>query len=105
MAPMYMGVRGVIVKSFARIHKANLINFGLLPLTFVDPAAYDGIVEGDELLAEDVHAGIDRGRITLRNVTRDVTFETAIDLTPRERELLEAGGVLPWTRAHGVAGS
>ncbi|MFN2383867.1 MAG: aconitate hydratase [Gemmatimonadota bacterium] len=105
MAPMYLGVRGVIVKSFARIHKANLINFGLLPLTFVDPAAYDRIVEGDELLAEDVHAGIGRGRITLRNVTRDMTFETAIDLTPRERELLEAGGVLPWTRAHGVAGS
>ena len=101
MASMYMGIKGVVAKSFARIHKANLVNFGLLPLTFVQPTDYDAIELGDELAAEAVHAGIDRGRITLRNVTRGTTLETAIELTPRERELLKAGGVLPWTREHG----
>ncbi|HET9582252.1 MAG TPA: aconitate hydratase [Gemmatimonadota bacterium] len=103
MAPMYMGIKGVIAKSFARIHKANLVNFGLLPLTFVDPAAYDAISEGDELVAEDVHAGIERGGIKIRNVTRGTSFETAIDLTDRERTLLKAGGVLPYTRGLGAA--
>jgi len=101
MAPMYMGVKGVIAKSFARIHKANLVNFGLLPLTFVDPAEFDRLDPGDALVAEGVHAGIDGGRIIVRNVTKGTAFETAIELTPRERELLRAGGILPWTREHG----
>ena len=103
MAPMYMGVKGVIAKSFARIHKANLVNFGLLPLTFVDPADYDALSEGDEIVAEDVHVGMDRGRIGIRNVTRETSFETAIDLTDRERTLLKAGGVLPYTRGLSAA--
>ena len=101
MAPMYMGIKGVIAKSFARIHKANLINFGLLPLTFVDPAEIDAVDPGDILVAEGVHAGIDGGGIRVRNVTKGRVFDTAIELTPRERELLRAGGILPWTRAHG----
>jgi aconitate hydratase len=103
MAPMYMGVKGVIAKSFARIHKANLVNFGLLPLTFVDPAEFDRVDPGDELVAEGVHAGIEGGRITVRNATKGTTFETEIDLTPRERELLMAGGVLPYTKERGLA--
>ncbi|MGH7564938.1 MAG: aconitate hydratase [Gemmatimonadota bacterium] len=101
MAPMYMGVKGVIAKSFARIHKANLVNFGLLPLAFVDPTDYDAVEQGDELVVEDVHAGIDRGRVAMRNVTKGTTFEAEIDLTHRERALLKAGGVLPHTREHG----
>ena len=103
MGPMYMGVKGVIAKSFARIHKANLVNFGLLPLTFADPAAYDAIEQGDVLVAADVHAGIDRGRFTVRNETKDKSFEVEIELTDRERTLLKAGGVLPYTRDHGLA--
>jgi len=91
----------VIAKSFARIHKANLINFGLLPLTFVDPAEIDAVDPGDSLVVEGVHAGIDGGRIRVRNVTKGRVFDTAIELTPRERELLRAGGILPWTREHG----
>ena len=85
MGPMYMGVKGVIAKSFARIHKANLVNFGLLPLTFADPSSYEGVAEGDVLVAEGVHAGIDRGRFTVRNETRGTSFEVEIDLTDRER--------------------
>ncbi len=103
MGPMYMGVKGVIAKSFARIHKANLVNFGLLPLTFADRADYDRVEMGDEIVAEDVHAGIDAGTLTMRNVTRGFDFEAAIDLTDREKILLKAGGVLPWTRNQGAA--
>ncbi len=103
MGPMYMGVKGVVAKSFARIHKANLVNFGLLPLTFADPGVYDTIAEGDVLAAEDVHAGIERGRFTMRNETKGTSFEVEIDLTERERTILKAGGVLPYTRDHGLA--
>jgi aconitate hydratase len=103
MGPMYMGVKGVIAKSFARIHKANLVNFGLLPLTFADPSAYDAIEQGDVLVADDIHAGIDRGRFTMGNETKGTTFEVEIELTERERTLLKAGGVLPYTRDHGLA--
>jgi aconitate hydratase len=103
MGPMYMGIKGVIAKSFARIHKANLVNFGLLPLTFADPAVYDTIGQGDVLVAEGVHAGIDAGRFTIRNETRETSFDVEIDLTERERTLLRAGGVLPYTRDHGLA--
>ena len=103
MGPMYMGVEGVIAKSFARIHKANLVNFGMLPLTFVDESDYDRIEPGDEIVAEDVHEGIEKGRIPMRNVTRGFDFTAAIDLTDREKTLLKAGGVLPWTREKGAA--
>jgi aconitate hydratase len=101
MAPMHMGIKGVIAKSFARIHKANLVNFGVVPLTFANRSDYDSVEPGDELLASDVRAGIDAGRITIHNQTRGTEFETVIDLTERERRLLKAGGVLPYTRAHG----
>jgi len=103
MGPMYMGVKGVIAKSFARIHKSNLVNFGLVPLTFADPSAYDAIEQGDVLVADDVHAGIERGRITVRNETKGTSLEVEIDLTERERGILKAGGVLPYTRDHGLA--
>jgi aconitate hydratase len=103
MGPMYMGVKGVVAKSFARIHKANLVNFGLLPLTFADPAVYDAIAEGDVLSAEGVHAGIEKGRIRMRNETQGTSFDVEIDLTERERTILKAGGVLPYTRDHGLA--
>jgi aconitate hydratase len=103
MGPMYMGIKGVVAKSFARIHKANLVNFGLLPLTFADPAVYDAISEGDVLAADGIHAGIDGGRFTMRNQTRGTTFEVEIDLTEREQTILKAGGVLPYTRDHGLA--
>lgn len=103
MGPMYMGIKGVIAKSFARIHKANLVNFGLLPLTFADPAVYDALEQGDVLAAEGVHAGIDGGRFTIRNESKGTAFEVEIELTERERTLLKAGGVLPYTRDHGLA--
>jgi len=103
MGPMYMGVRGVLAKSFARIHMANLVNFGLLPLTFADPDDHGRIEVGDVIVASGVHAGIEAERIALRNETKGFDFEAAIPLTDRERRILRAGGVLPYTREHGSA--
>lgn len=101
MGPMYMGIRGVIAKSFARIHMANLVNFGLLPLKFADERDYEALAMGDRLVAENVHAGIESGQITIRNLSQDMTFETTIELTERQKTLLIAGGVLPYTRQTG----
>lgn len=103
MGPMYMGIRGVIAKSFARIHMANLVNFGLLPLKFADESDYEALAMGDRLVAENVHAGIESGQITIRNLSQDMTFETTIELTERQKTLLIAGGVLPYTRQTGSA--
>jgi aconitate hydratase len=92
-----LGVDGVIAESFARIHKANLINFGVVPLTFAEAETYDRIEEGDTLeLQEDVAAAIRSGAETLTvEVNGEWTFAAAVDLTPQERETLLAGGKLP----------
>jgi aconitate hydratase len=102
MAPMYLGIRGVIAKSFARIHKANLINFGLLPLTFADPADYEVLEQRDAIEVEGVLAGLTTGRISARHATRGTPFWLLIDLTPREREILLDGGLLAHTRRTGI---
>ena len=99
IGPMFLGVRAVIVKSFARIHRANLINWGLVPLTFVDPADYDGIERDDVLRIEGLRASLASGApITVTNTRTGVTFRTTCVLTPREREILLAGGVLAHTK-------
>ena len=100
IGPMFLGVRAVIVKSFARIHRANLINWGIAPLTFADPAAYDGIEQDDVLrvehLRDEVAAGLP---VTVTNTRTGASFKTACPLTPREREILLAGGVLAHTKS------
>ncbi|MFB6096929.1 MAG: aconitate hydratase [Haloferacaceae archaeon] len=91
-----LDVDGVLAKSFARIHLANLVNFGVLPLTFADPAVYDDLAEGAELeILTDVASAVRDGaeRFTV-SVDGDWTFEAELDLTDRERELLVAGGKL-----------
>ena len=102
MAPMYLGSRGVLAKSFARIHKANLINFGLLPLTFADPAEYDRVEQGDEIAVGGVLDGLETGRIRGMNVTQGRPLELRIELTDREREILRDGGLLAHTRRTGI---
>jgi aconitate hydratase len=102
MAPMYLGIRGVIAKSFARIHKANLINFGLLPLTFADPADYELLEQRDAIEVGGVLEGLTSGRISARHVTRGTPLRLLIDLTPREREILLDGGLLAHTRRTGI---
>jgi aconitate hydratase len=99
IGPMFLGVRAVIVKSFARIHRANLINWGIAPLTFADPAAYDGIERDDVLRIDRLRASLTAGTpVTVTNTRTGVAFTTTCVLTPRERDILLAGGVLAHTK-------
>ena len=99
IGPMFLGVRAVIVKSFARIFRANLINWGVTPLTFADPADYDTIERDDVLRVEGLRSSLAAGTpITVTNTRTGATFKTACVPTPREREILLAGGVLAHTK-------
>ena len=88
------------MKSFARIHLANLVNFGIVPLTFVNPADYDGIDFADELELPNIREAIERGDkvITVKNVTKGTTFETTHALTERARHVILAGGMLNFVK-------
>ena len=100
VAPMYLGVRAVLAKSFARIHRANLLNWGIVPLTFDDPAAWDGLEPGDRLRLAGLRAALAAGeRVTVENTRTGTRFTTSCALTPRERDILLAGGILAHTRA------
>ncbi len=93
LVPLYLGVKGVLAKSFARIHKTNLINSGILPLTFKHPVDYNGIAELDDLCIENAGAQVRNGnRIIVRNRTRVAEYEMSIEVSDREREMLLAGG-------------
>ncbi len=99
LAPLYLGVKAVIVKSFARIHMANLINAGIIPLTFVNEADYDKIEQTDELKMTNLHTAIlNADELTITNVTKGFDFKVKLDLSIRQREMLKAGGLLNYTR-------
>ena len=100
LVPLYLGIRAVIAKSFARIHQANLINNGILPLTFANEADYDDIAPMDELTLPRVREAIAAGeeRLTVRNVTKGHDYEVLLPLTERQRGMLLAGGLLNYTR-------
>ena len=98
LVPMYLGVRAVVAKSFARIHAANLINYGILPLTFVNADDYDRLTQGDELTISGIFAGLESGKFTLTDRTTGETFALACELSPRQREILRDGGLLAYTR-------
>ncbi|NLE25960.1 MAG: aconitate hydratase [Clostridiaceae bacterium] len=95
LAPKYLGVKAVIVKSFARIHLANLINFGIVPLTFKDPTDYDNLSQGDKIRVE---IGDLRGACVLKNLTKGITIELEHTLSPLDSEILKSGGKLPWIK-------
>ena len=102
LVPLYLGVRAVIAKSFARIHVANLINAGILPLTFADPGDYDRLRQGDVLRLCGVFAGMDSGSITLVNETTGEELALCCAFTDRQRDMLKAGGLLAYTREGGL---
>ena len=94
LAPMYLGIKVVIAKSFARIHKANLINFGILPCTFKNEQDYDTIDEMDELYMENL-LSLEEGMVlTVVNKTKGLTYEIVQDLSSLDIELIKAGGTL-----------
>ena len=99
LAPMYLGVKAVITKGFARIHRDNLINFGILPLVFKDPADADRINNGDRLILENVIEDLMAGKdLTVKNDTAGTTCKVTYSFTPRQKEILFAGGLLNYTR-------
>lgn len=99
LAPLYLGVKAVITKSFARIHMANLINAGILPLTFKNEADYDTISQGDELVIENVRDQIKNGNeITVLNKTTGKSFTALLTVSDRQKDMLYAGGLLNYTK-------
>lgn len=95
LCPMYLGVKAVLAKSFERIHAANLVNFGIVPLTFENPADYETIAQGDLLEVADWRKAIEGGgKVTLRNVTKGTTIPCAANLSGRQRRIVVAGGLL-----------
>ncbi len=99
IAPMFLGIQAVITKSFARIHRSNLINFGILPLIFENPGDYDKVEKGDRVVIKDLFGALDGGQTyTVENITSGKSFSVRSTLNDRERDVLKKGGLLPYTR-------
>jgi aconitate hydratase len=98
LAPMYLGIKAIIAKSFARIHRSNLINFGIIPFTFVDDSDYDKIAPGDELKIEDAPANLAKDEIKIINVTKGYSFLVRHGLSERQTEIVRKGGLLNYIR-------
>ena len=99
LAPMHLGVRAVIAKSFARIHKANLINFGIMPLEFLDVKDYDHIEQEDIIEISNLMKNIDKDSFKIKNTTKTMTYEVKTGFTKRQKEILLSGGLLNYTKA------
>jgi aconitate hydratase len=99
LAPLYLGVKAVITKSFARIHMANLINAGIVPMTFANEADYDRIDQDDELKIENIGGQIAGGnKVKVTNVTKGFDFECDVNFSDRQKDMLYAGGLLNYTK-------
>lgn len=99
LVPLYLGIKAVIVKSFARIHCANLANAGILPLVFCNEADYDAVDQMDELALPDIRAAIgNNSKIIVKNITKGTSFECEAVLSDRQRKMVLAGGLLNYTR-------
>lgn len=99
LCPMYLGVKGVIAKSLERIHTANLINFGIIPMTFKDPNDYDQIEQGDSLEIENLLENLKSSKeMTIKNTTKGTTFAVLHNLTLRQAEIIIDGGLLNYTK-------
>jgi len=101
LVPLYLGVKAVLAKSFSRIHQANLINNGIIPLIFENPEDYDDIEEIDELLIEDAISQVKSRTIKLKNLTKGKVYKMILDITLRQREMIIQGGLLNLIRSKG----
>ena len=95
---MFLGVKAVLAKSFARIHRANLVNFGILPLVFADPADYDRLAQGDRLVIRDLREQLNRDSLMVTNLTGGSQFRVIHRLSGRLIEIILAGGLLNHAR-------
>ena len=98
LVPLYLGVRAVIAKSFARIHAANLINAGILPLTFANADDYDKLSEGDKLCIEGLFDALESGTATLKKADGSLEIPLVCAFTERQKAILKCGGLLPYTK-------
>jgi len=99
LCPMYLGVRAVLAKSIERIHRANLINFCIVPIRFADPADYDRLQAGDELVIDDLLGALgNRDEVRIAKRDGSFAFTGKLDLSARDREILLAAGLLNYTR-------
>ena len=101
LVPMYLGIRCVLAKSFARIHAANLINAGILPLTFENPGDYDALQQDHSLRITDIRNGMALGKITVVDETTGKTIPVLCNFTPRQQQILLKGGLLNYTKDGG----
>lgn len=101
LVPMYLGIRCVIAKSFARIHVANLINAGILPLTFADTDDYNRLTEGSVLELTDIQKGMERGTVIMKDTASGAEIPLVCSLTDRQRAIVTAGGLLNYTKENG----
>ena len=99
LVPLYLGVRVVITKSFARIHVANLVNAGIMPLTFADPSDYDKLEQGDDLVVTGIMEGLDSGKIKLIDKTKGIECDLKCSFTERQKDMLKSGGLLKYIAA------
>lgn len=98
LAPLYLGIKGVLVKSFARIHKANLINSGIIPMVFESNYDYEKISLNDNLEICDLYSGLEEGRVKIINHSKNESFYVKIELSPKEIKVVRAGGKLNYTK-------
>ncbi|AQT68370.1 2,3-dimethylmalate dehydratase large subunit [Anaerohalosphaera lusitana] len=99
LCPMYLGVRAVLAKSIERIHKANLINFAIVPIVFADEADYDKVAESDELVIENLRDAVkDKDTVEIVDKTSGTKFNGKLELSQRDRDILLAGGLLSYTK-------
>jgi aconitate hydratase len=98
LAPLYLGIKAVIARSFARIHKANLLNFGILPLELMDAAGFDSIRQGEILECKGIRELIQKGSDLIPVNIGSATFNCGLDISSRQREIILAGGLLKFTK-------
>lgn len=98
LAPLYLGVKAVVAKSFARIHKANLINNGIIPMEFEDGASYDNLELLDELKIEGIQDALVSGEAVIKNLTKGAEYKVKLDLTDKEVEVIKLGGRLNFVK-------
>jgi len=98
LAPLYLGVKAVIARSFARIHKANLINNGIIPMEFKEESDYNSIDLVDELVIDNVKRSLETGTVKIKNVTKGIEFEVTVNLTEKEIDVINLGGRLNYVK-------
>jgi aconitate hydratase len=102
MAPLYLGVKAILAKSYARIHHSNLINLGIMPLTFADAAAWETLEQGNELEIAGIHGALGSGKdLAVRNLTKNSAFPLTYSFTKRQAAIILAGGLLNYIRTEG----